>query len=448
MKKSIIVLISIFMAFLLSAEVIDIDGSGLSVELLSSDAGSSVLEVQIGSFEREAVEMEGDTWWRVGIAGESRTVEAGSPELARIVRNLAIADDGLMEVEVISSEYVEYEMSVAPSRGVILRNIDPDTVPYVRGERYAEAGYYPGELATLATPYIFRDVRGIALDIKPMQYNPVSGVLRVYTNLTIAVNNTGIDNVNIKQNREHYQREFVSLYARHFINWEEYLNLQRYEQISEAAGRMIVISHGDFMDEMEPFLEWKNQKGIETTMVDVSTIGNNSSSIQNFLDTEYEDGNLVWVLLVGDASQLATKSYSGAGGDPQYSYMEGNDSYSEFFIGRFSAETAAQVETQVLRSIHYERDVIEGDWMQKGVGIASAQGAGQGHYGEADYVHMGYIRDDLLDYGYLEVDEIYDTNGGNATMVSNALNEGRGIINYCGHGSNTTWVPPGFPIPT
>ena len=445
MKKSLLVLLIIFLTLVINAEVIEINGNGLSVNVISSNEASSELEMQLGSFNREAVMIDGETCWRVGLNGESRTSEAGSPEVARIVRNLAISDAGLMEVNVISSEYVEYEMNIAPSRGIMSRSIDPSTVPFEFGAQYTEDAFYPESIASLQTPYIFRDVRGIAVNIMPMQYNPVSGILRVYTNVTFSIVNIGTDTVNIKESHISFRPEFVTLYEREFINWNEYISTTRYDQISETAGRMIVISYPDFMDEMQPFVDWKNAKGIPTTLEDVSVIGNNSTSIQNFITSEYEAGDgLVWILLVGDGTQLATKSYSGAGGDPQYTYLEGNDNYSEIFIGRFSAETEAQVETQVERSVYYERDVIDGDWMQKGVGIASSQGSGQGHYGEADYVHIGYIRDDLIDYGYLEVDEIYDTNGGNATMVANALNEGRGIINYCGHGSNTSWVSTGF----
>jgi hypothetical protein len=56
---------------------------------------------------------------------------------------------------------------------------------------------------------------------------------------------------------------------------------------------------------------------------------------------------------------------------------------------------------------------------------------------------MGYIRDDLLGYGYTEVDEIYDPYA-NSAMVAAALDEGRGIVNYCGHGSTTSWGSSGF----
>jgi hypothetical protein len=114
-------------------------------------------------------------------------------------------------------------------------------------------------------------------------------------------------------------------------------------------------------------------------------------------------------------------------------------------VGRFSAESTAHVDTQVLRSVEYEENAAtQQDWFWRGMGIASAQGAGQGDEGQADYVHIGEIRTWLLNFGYTTVDEIYDTNGGDAQDVTNGLNAGRGIINYCGHGSTTSWGTTGF----
>ena len=446
MKRCVIFLLTVLFLVGLTAETVTINSDELAVNVISSDQQSTVIEVNLGSFEREAVMVEGSEYWRIGLRDENRTNEAGFPEIPRLSRAIVISNDGLISAEVISSEFVEYQMAVAPSRGSIMRDVDPASVPYIMGEQYEVDEYYPAEVVNVGTPFIFRDVRGVSVNIEPFQYNAVTGVLKVYTSVTVSVTNVGNGGFNVKSSQaDKFQSEFIELYAKRFMNWAEYTQTLRYDQIPEAAGRMIVISYGDFMDAMQPFVDWKNQKGIPTTMVDVATIGNNSTSIQNYITGEYEaEDGLVWVMLIGDNSQVNTKTYQGAGGDPQYTYLEGNDEYSEIFIGRFSAETEAQVSTQVERSIYYERDVIDGDWMQKGVGIASSQGSGSGHNGEADYVHIGYIRDDLLDYGYLQVDEIYDNNGGNSTMVSNSLNEGRGIVNYCGHGSNTTWVSTGF----
>jgi len=111
-------------------------------------------------------------------------------------------------------------------------------------------------------------------------------------------------------------------------------------------------------------------------------------------------------------------------------------------VGRFSAENTSQVSTQVERVIHYERDVTAGEtWMQSGMGVASNQGPGDD--GEYDDEHQDVIRQKLLNYGYLAVDQIYDPYG-TATQVATGLNAGRGIVNYTGHGSTTSWGSSGF----
>jgi len=50
-----------------------------------------------------------------------------------------------------------------------------------------------------------------------------------------------------------------------------------------------------------------------------------------------------------------------------------------------------------------------------------------------------------MGYGYTTVDQIYDPNG-NAQQLTNALNNGRTVINYCGHGYSDGWVSSGFNV--
>ena len=88
----------------------------------------------------------------------------------------------------------------------------------------------------------------------------------------------------------------------------------------------------------------------------------------------------------------------------------------------------------VNRTISYEMNPdSNGEWYKKGSGFASDQGPGDD--GEYDDEHMDIIRDLLLNYNYTEVDQIYDPSG-SVSDGEQAINEGRSIINYTGHGSN------------
>ena len=128
-----------------------------------------------------------------------------------------------------------------------------------------------------------------------------------------------------------------------------------------------------------------------------------------------------------------------------YGQIAGSDHYPEVIVGRFSAETGAHVTTQVDRSIDYEvNQATQTGWYHNAIGLASAEGDGIGDDGEADYEHMDVIRQKILNYGFAEVNQIYDTNGGNSSQVTNALHEGRGLINYVGHGSTNAWSTTGY----
>jgi len=204
----------------------------------------------------------------------------------------------------------------------------------------------------------------------------------------------------------------------------------------EELGRMIVICYDAFTDVIDPYVNWKNQKGIPCVLYTTSEVGTSSTTIKSFIQDQYDLGDgLTFVQLVGDNAQVPT--YNGDE-DPSYSLLEGTDSYPEIFIGRFSGTSDAHIETQIERTIHYERDISSGSWLNEGLGIASAQGTGD--QGEYDDEHMDVIRDKLLAYTYTDVDREYDSNGGSVGGAMNTLNAGCSITNYCGHGSITGWA--------
>jgi hypothetical protein len=419
------------------------------VSVLENTPNRVVIQYSIPDLTYTSVQVDGAPYLQVGLAGEAQLLIAGAPDLPHVARSIVIPDNGVMTVRVADAEYDDLPgIDLAPSKGNLLRTVNPDDVPYTFGGAYGTNAFFPGDVAALHEPYILRDCRGVVVDVYPVQYNPVTRTLRVYRSVTVDVARTADGGANVLQRGAIVSRPSVSfekLYAAHFIN---YVPDQRYNPLDEQ-GDMLVIYYDAWLPNIQPFVDHKNAIGINTTAVGVSTIGNNATAIKNYIQSLYNSSDLAFVLLVGDAAQVATPSASGGSSDPTYSKLAGGDNYPDIMVGRFSAETAAQVDTQVQRSVEYEENAATTlPWFWRGIGIASAQGAGQGDEGQADYVHIGEIRQWLLNWDhdppYTLVDEIYDTNGGTAQDVTNGLNAGRGIINYCGHGSTTSWGTTGF----
>ena len=412
----------------------------VAVSVQPDTPGCIVLRYELAGYTDEPVTIGGEQHSHLGLAGEPSIQVAGAPDLPRIARSVIIPDDAEMAVRIVAQRYYEVEdVSVAPSKGVLLRTVDPESVPYIFGDVYQQDAFYPGELVRLRQPYIMRDYRGVVVELNPLRYNPVTRTLRVYTDVTLEVISVGTSDVNVLTRRPaEISRAFHQIYSRHFLNYDSGL---RYDPLDET-GDLLIICHDAWLANVQPLVDHKNAIGINTTAIGVSTIGNNSNSIKSHIQDVYDNSDLAFVLLVGDGSEVDTPYAAGGSSDPSYALLAGGDNYPDILVGRFSAQSAGQVDTQVLRTIEYEElPATEETWFKQGTGIASNQGPG--HNGEYDDEHIDLIRDDLLAYGYTVVDQIYDPYG-TASQVSNALNAGRGIVNYCGHGSRTSWVSTGF----
>ncbi|MDD2527828.1 MAG: C25 family cysteine peptidase [Lentimicrobiaceae bacterium] len=426
----------------------------VTTTLISGSETHSVISVQVPGFNLIPLQTPRGEAFSIQVDGTTPLLEKGMPDLPKVTTSLLIPDQANMEVRIISSSYVDFPfLDIAPSKGNFTRDIDPATVAYTYSNAYSRDAFFPETQAWLRQPYIFRDYRGQALVINPFVYNPVTRILRVYYQMELEVYANGISTINVRSHssasHETIDAEFSKAYARHFLN---YNHSSRYTPLEEQ-GKMLIISHGPFMETMEDFVAWKKTIGIPVEMVDVSTIGTNSTAIKAFVADYYATNGLTFLLLVGDHAQVPTITSGNLGGpsDPAYGYLEGNDHYAEVFVGRFSAENVAQVETQVVRSIEYEKyPDITNDWFSKGFGIASSEGTGDD--GEYDWEHMRNIRTDLMDFTYTAVGELYDGSRGGedqpgnptSSMVSTEVNAGRSIINYTGHGSQTSWGTTGF----
>ena len=427
--------------------------STYQVGLIASSERNITVDLQLSGFVTDEVTTPRGQASIISIPKTVSTSAAGDPQLPMIAIPAIIGDKALMQVQVVESDYTEYQnMEIAPSKGDFPRSINPEDVPYTYGEAYSTNAFFPTRLVELDEPYIQRDVRGQNMMVTPVQYNPVTKVLRVYHHLVLSMEKVGDDSRNIIENRNRsfvLDPEFKAIYQNRYINYTE--SMSRYTPIEEA-GELLIICHDAFMTDMQDFVNWKKQIGRPTTMVGTSTAGTTAATIQSYIQNYYsQHPALTDVLLVGDVAQIpgvyvsagsGWSGYSGYG-DLPYGQTAGNDSYNELLIGRFCCETAAQVTNHVNKVINYERDLdASATWLPIGQGVSKSEGSG-GHYNEDDYQHIDNIRDDLLDYNYTNVYRDYQnvsgTTASNANAVSQHINDGVSIINYCNHGSETSW---------
>ena len=387
-------------------------------------------------------------------------LKAGAPQVSQLTGALIVDDTEEMMVTVTHAVYEEFQdVYMRPSKGNLLRTIDPATVAYQEGLVYEQNEFYPGKLASLGNPYVQHQFRGQGIHFYPVQYNPVTHVLRVYSSIDVTVSSTGQPGENpLPANvSERTQLPMKEVYKAHFLNYAE--NSARYEQVGEL-GNMLVITHAQYIDELEPWIQWKKEKGIAVEVVDVATI-NSVAAIGDYVQNYYEANGLTYLMLVGDEDQVPVQlvNYPSGQGycDACYGYTAGNDSYADLFVGHFLVHNQNELPALIQKTLEYERNPNTAvDWFSKAMGIGSNEGDGIGDDNEADWQHQNGIKEDLLSFTYNEVWEKYDgghtsssPSGGitadgsgspTASSLTDVIESGCSLINYTGHGAHTLIV--------
>ncbi|MFN4121804.1 MAG: C25 family cysteine peptidase [Flavobacteriales bacterium] len=418
---------------------------------LDESSEKITIEFILGDYSLSQIE-NGQTL--IHAQGSGKLMQKGAPELPYYAKSYIIPDFGAPIITTVIQDFDEQLISnidIAASKGNFTRDKHPADIARIKGAIYHQNNFFPEQAAEIKQPYIFRDFRGQNLLVYPFQYNPVSKLLRICKRMVIEIDKqSAFEGINPLQRNAFLAKpnmEFANAYRNHFINYSSAL----YTPLSER-GDMLIISHQPFIPLLDEFVQWKKQSGMQVQVVSVAEAGgNNAAAIKDYIRNKFFSDGLTFVLLVGDHPQIPSLQSMGSAADPKYGFILGDDAYPEIIVGRISAESAAHVETQVRRFIDYEKATnMQFDFLSTCMQIASEEGPGDN--GEYDHEHQQLIRQQLMNFTYTQAFEFYEGSQGGfdapgnptAGMVTNALNQGAGIINYTGHGWEEGWATSGF----
>lgn len=438
MKKILLLTVAMLLGFASFAT------DSFSVKYSQNSDSERQLLFSLGNYSIENTTINGQTFATIVFDHSVTTMEKGWAELPFISSSLVISNDKNVSIDVANSQYVDIQLDypLLPSRGVIYRNQDPNSIPYEIDPASVIDTWYPKALATADEPYILRDVRGTNVKVYPFRYNAKQNTLRIYTEVAVNVTDNQSQTVNPKTKiHPVILREMDAMYQSMFINYGDYT---REELTIGDFGDIYIICTERDEAALQPFIDWKKEKGFNVFKEVVEVGTNVKTNVQAAYDA---NPNILYVQLAGDWNDIKCDLGGGANApmDPMLGCVEGTDWYPEISIGRFSGSSPAHITTQVNKAINYEKNPeVGGEWYGKSLGVASQEGSGNGDDGEMDKTHVQVIYDNKLDpFSYDFHHEVYEPSA-NAGMVTNALEEGISIANYCGHGSNTTWVTTGF----
>ncbi len=430
-----------------------------SAEITHSDFTSLRATFNYGSIESIEVPTERGTFSEIAIEGTYASGEIGTPELPASHQLLAVPFGATPSVNVINFTTTDYRLSdygiktLLPHQPSVRKDQNPDEVEFV----YNAAAYQTRSLATMpeATIEVQGTMRGIrigSLVINPVSYNPASNTLRVFNNIEVEINFDGADHAET-------ERMLLSTYSPYFdIVYKQMFN---YRQIMDVYSdhpdlmaypvHMIVITPENYISALQPWINWKIQKGFDVNVVTTAQAGGNYNAIQSYVQNLYNTGvsqgaTPTFLVLVGDTGQIPGRTSGNATGkvtDLYYGSVD-NDYFPDMFYSRMSAENTNQVTAIVNKILQYEQYTMpDPSYLSNVTLIAGWDSYWNARIGRPtiNYATTYYYN---TAHGFNQVNAYLQQ--GQYTGCYNTLNTGVGFVNYTAHGEETSWSEPYFSV--
>jgi hypothetical protein len=455
------------------------DVSGLpEISLLTSNINELILEVSFSGMAVNDLEKEGMVYQALSIPGGGKTYNIGWPELPTLGRFIAVPQGARPQIEVL--EYTSQTLSDYSVYPVQEQPVDKEGAPepeFTKDEGFYQRNeFYPDRMAFVEEPKILRGCPVSFFILFPVQYNPATKELRVCSSMRVKISFAGGSGVFIDPSfRSPY---FEPMYENLLLNYSSLGSSSRRGGERPTGCDFLIITHPNFQAWAESLALWKNLSGISTWVKNTTQTGLDTGSIRSYIQNAYNtwDPRPSFVLLIGDAEFIPTfyrtnHPYYGykIGTDMYYATVDGSDWYPDLYMGRISVDSASQAGVVISKILQYERNPISSPAsFYSNVLIA---GYFQDDYSPYNWEDRFFIktsevvRDFLLLQGY-SAERCYNkTSGsnpccyyygdplppgltwnGNATQISNAINNGVFIVNHRDHGSTNGWGDPQYGV--
>ena len=408
-----------------------------------------LLTVDVPSFEFGTVFDGVETFAKLELRGEGFTTIVGEAKLPVIRYMVEIPMGANPEIFVasVSWEYTSLNKLGLPSRVVSVQPSIPKNEGVSNADFIIDDGYYSNtdfmqiDIAGVVETGYIRGHHYALVEVFPVQYNPSSGELKIMISCELRISLPGSDMIKTSENIKRYSSlAFDDLLKNLFVKQDS--NEEDMLSTPKDSESYLIIIYDSYYDEILPFVSWKESMGYEVTVTNTSDIpgGTAKENIYDYIEDAYYNWSTPpsYVLLVGDTGQIPTytgqSSYTAA--DLYYVTVNGTDYFPDIFIGRFPAAQEAHVTAMVDKTVYYEQgNFPSNDFIKKAAFMASTD-----NYQISEGTH-NYVINNYLDPNNYTCDKLYTyTYGATTQDVRDALNDGRSLAVFSGHGSTTSWA--------
>ncbi|NVN93678.1 MAG: T9SS type A sorting domain-containing protein [Bacteroidetes bacterium] len=399
------------------------------------------------------------TFTRIELPGYTAGNEIGNPQFP-VLRNLIEVPIGAtISVNIKNAQVKTYNLNTLgyigklyPTQPPVSKSDDNKKELIYNTTEYSKNQLLSLPLVNVEQLGIMRGVRIARLNISPIQYNPVTNTIKVYTNIETEIRFDNADLAATKATKEKYYSPYFSSFQSKLLNNSTTPNTK--DALSKYPVKYVIVSDPMFQTALQPFIQWKTKKGFKVieAYTNNAAVGTTTTSIKAYLQSLYNAGTAsdpapTYVLFVGDVAQIP--SFTGTTGSHKtdlYFCEYTGDFLPEMYYGRFSATNLTQLQPQIDKTLEYEqylmpdKSFLNNVLMVAGVDATNAPTYGNG---QVNYATSTYFN---ATYGFNCTSYLYPVSGSSASQIIQKVSDGIGFANYTAHGSSSGWADPSFSV--
>ncbi|MFO8062259.1 MAG: C25 family cysteine peptidase [bacterium] len=405
MRKSISLIIILIIASSLSAlEIIPGDKTGDDFAVTKYPGRIEIKAERISLFEENG-------YWRFGSTDMQFTNTPGSPQLPA-VRIFTDGNTRDYSVTVIDSLVYPLKGSerIYPVQSPVMKGQEPQFT--VNSEIYSSNRFLPEHTLETVSPGTIMGESKVLVEFYPVKYNPAQNTLIIYTEARID-----------------YEQDQIF----------------DYDDLYSPMSVYLIVTSSRFAGHLGDLIDLKKRQGFMVRVLETDTVGSTNTEIKQAIQNFYDSNafGLEFVLLIGDTDEIPHfigTEMDNPPTDLYYSTLDGEDYFPDVYIGRMSVSDTTQLKGVIEKNITVQQAdwSVSDTWAQRAYLMATDDGS----FHELAEATQNYAASRLRDIN-MTVDSFYDYYG-TGTPVAEAINNGRTVAIYTGHGLETAWGGPSF----
>jgi hypothetical protein len=375
----------------------------------------------------------GTTYHELSLPGEGMLGQPGAPSLPSVQKMIEMPNTSDVSLRFVGGDFEIVEgLNVLPEQER-LHNIAELPLEWLHDEQvYQTDAFFPVSIKDVSNPVLLRNHRLVKASFFPVQVNPVSGQVKVWSRMEFALSFPGENTIN--------QKTFELADANSSLDRvirSQILNptvpdgsMRAWHDAGDLPGNYLVYANTSAMSNsyFVDLLDWKRQKGHLVVVKTQNDVSFSYSAIRSDIISEYNGDNPpAYVLLVGDVDGSYELPTHSSQYDHYYAMIEGGDILGDVAVGRLSVDNSTQLATVCNKIMTYEQGpyVTNDAWLEH-VGLT----VGYSVCGMSMKTLSRSIAAELVTRrGYTDIDSAYCAG---SSHVVDWFNEGISFYNYRG----------------